>query len=254
MNRVVTAVLVDDEPMGREFLTHELARIGGVEVTGAAADGATAVDVIRRLRPDVVFLDIEMPELSGIGVIRALEDRPLVVFVTAHDRFAVEAYELDVLDYLTKPIRRGRLEETLRRIRKELRRRASDEISPAQETPDRRTDAIVDESGRITRFVSRSGARIRLVRADAVHWASAAGNYVELHTGDETHLVRMTLSELQEGLDSARFQRIHRSHLVNLDRIAEIRSDGHGAWDVELLGGRILRLTPTFRDRLLGGP
>lgn len=255
MTARIRALVVDDEPMGRELLRHDLAEVGGIDVVGEAADGGAAVEAVTRLRPDVVFLDIEMPGKTGLGVVRTLERPPLVVFVTAHEEFALEAFDLDVLDYLTKPVRRGRLAEAVERVRRELRHReaASEDRPPGEcELPQRWNDALLGPDGRISRFVARSGTRVRLVRAEAVHWARSAGNYVELHTVNGRHLVRMTLADLERGLDPHRFRRIHRSHLVNLDRIAEIRSDGHGSWDVELKGGQVLRMTPTYRDAVLG--
>lgn len=254
---LLRALVIDDEPMGRELLRGDLERLAGVEVVGGAADGPSGVEAIRRLRPDVVFLDIEMPEMSGLGVVRTLERPPLVVFVTAHQEFAVEAFELDVVDYLLKPVRDARLEEAVARVRRALRRRRSSRgTEPGSDAspPRRWNDALLGDDGLVRRFVARSGGRVRLVPVDAVRWATAAGNYVELHTAGGSHLVRMTMKDLEERLDPARFRRIHRSHLVNVDRIEEIRSDGHGSWDVELKGGTVLRMTPTYREEVLGDP
>ncbi|MGD2067392.1 MAG: LytTR family DNA-binding domain-containing protein [Gemmatimonadota bacterium] len=250
------ALVVDDESMGRELLRHDLEAMDDVEVVGEAADGFEALTLAERLRPDVMFLDIDMPELTGIEVVGAMEGAPLVVFVTAHTEFAVEAFDLDATDYLTKPVRSERLAEAVERVRRALSRPAAgsdgakggEEPAPAE----RLNDALVGPDGRITRFIARAGSRIRLVRADALHWARAAGNYVELHTNEGIHLVRMTFGDLEGGLDPTHFRRIHRSHLVNLDRVVEVRSDGHGSWDVELRGGQVLRMSPSFRDRLLG--
>lgn len=251
----IRAVLVDDEPLARELLREELADIADVRVVGEASDGELALTEIRRLRPDVVFLDIEMPELGGMAVLRTLERPPLVVFVTAHDEFAVEAFEVGALDYVTKPLRRERVAEAVARVRRELRRRAEPGEDPSAaggRTPRRWQDALLGADGRIRRFVARSAGRARLIPVNAVVWARSAGNYVEIHTDAGAHLVRMPLSDLEARLDPDRFRRIHRSHLVNLDRIVEIRSDGHGAWEVELAGGRVLRMTPTYRDRVFG--
>lgn len=250
------ALVVDDEPMGRELLRHDLQAMDDVEVVGEAAEGSEALTLAERLRPDVIFLDVDMPELTGIEVVGAMEEPPLIVFVTAHTEFAVAAFDLDATDYLTKPVRKERLAEAVERVRRALGRptTASGE-GVGGEQPVGATglnDALVGPDGRITRFIARTGSRIRLVRADALHWARAAGNYVELHTDEGIHLVRMTFGALEEGLDPTRFRRIHRSHLVNLDRVVEVRSDGHGSWDVELKGGPVLRMTPSFRDRLLG--
>lgn len=245
----VRALLVDDEPMARELLRRDLEGVGGVTVVGEAADGPEALLLVRRLRPDVIFLDIDMPEVSGLEVIRTLEEPPLVVFVTAHAEFAVEAFDLDATDYLTKPVRRKRLAEAIRRVRRAL---SSGSAEGTGDGAAQSGDVLVGPDGLITRFLGRSGGRIRLIRADALHWAQAAGNYVELHTEEGTHLVRMTFGDLEEGLDPVSFRRIHRSYLVNLDRVAEVRSDGHGSWDVKLRGGEVLRMTPSYRDRLLG--
>lgn len=251
----IRALLVDDEPMARDLIRADLGDIDGVTVVGEAADGQAAIDGIRALEPEVLFLDIEMPGVSGLDLVRELDRPPLVIFVTAHPQFAVDAFRLDVLDYLTKPVSIERLEEAVRRAERELSRRRAPEterLSGTAPPPQRIGDALLGPDDCIARFVVRALGRIHLVRAADVNWAAAAGNYVELHTDSGRYLVRMTLADLAEHMDPSRFRRIHRSYVVNLDQIAGIQSDGHGAWDVELFCGQTLRMSPTYKPDVLG--
>jgi two-component system LytT family response regulator len=238
------AVLVDDEPPARQKLERLLAPIDGVGVVAEAGDGLEAVRVIEDVRPDLVFLDVQMPGLDGFGVLEALDlpVLPRVIFVTAHDQHALRAFEVRALDYLLKPVDPERLSDTVERV-----------LRPTAPPPDPRS-ALGELPGarrRLDRFLVRLRGRMILVPVGDVAWIGAAGNYVELHVGDEVHLVRGSLQELERRLP-ARFVRIHRSTVVNLNRVGELHPWSHGDWLVRLDDGTELRLSRRYRDRLEG--
>lgn len=236
-------VIVDDEPKAREKLRRYLAEDSRVRVVGEAGDGVSAVRIIEEEHPDLVLLDIQMPEMDGFDVIAALdlERLPGVIFTTAHDQHAIRAFEVAALDYLLKPIDRVRLEEAVERATHRIRTRAGG--------TDRAVRAL-EETRPLTRFLVRSRGRMHLVPVDEVDWIGAAGNYVELHVGSETHLVRGTLQSLERRLPQTTFARIHRSTIVNLDRVRALHPWSHGDFQVELRDGTELRLSRRYRDRL----
>ncbi len=280
MTRVIRTVVVDDEPLAREGLRVRLAREEDVEIVGEADDGPSAVDAILALRPDLVFLDVQIPGFDGFDVVAktASTHLPTIVFVTAYDRYALKAFEVHALDYLLKPIAHRRFQEALRRARRELGRR--DREAPTDTGAEWDGDAAVlsavadrlrrlldereaaqplkevpaSEGPRfVSRFTVRDGERFVLVRVTDVDWAEASANYVRLHVGPRTYQVRMTMADLERQLDPAQFTRIHRSAIVNLDRVREIRPEWHGEYEVALVTGATLRLSRGYRDRLLGG-
>jgi two-component system LytT family response regulator len=240
----LSAVLVDDEPPAREKLARMLAAHEGIRVVGEAGDGPAAVALIEDLRPDLVFLDIQMPGLNGFDVIEALDlpALPRVIFVTAHDEHALRAFEVRALDYLLKPVDAERLGEAVARV-----------LEPDRLAPDARSvlDALPGARRPLERFLVRLRGRMILVPARDVDWIGAAGNYVELHVAGDVHLVRGTLQELEQRLPES-FVRIHRSSIVNLDRVRELHPWSHGDRLVVLDDGTELRLSRRYRDRLEG--
>jgi two-component system, LytTR family, response regulator len=282
VTRVIRTVVVDDEPLARDGLRVRLGREDDVEIVGEAADGPSAVDAILSLRPDLVFLDVQIPGFDGFDVVAktAAKHLPTVVFVTAYDRYALRAFEVHALDYLLKPIAHRRLQESLRRARHELARRdrEGDPLGREAAPPDGERDqssraidglrSLLDERESATtaapaatggptpryalRFTVRDGERYVLLRVADVDWAEASANYVRLHVGPRTYQMRTTMSELERQLDPGQFTRIHRSTIVNLDRVREIRPEWHGEYDVALVTGATLRLSRGYRDRLLG--
>ena len=284
MTRVIRTVVVDDEPLAREGLRVRLGREEDVEIVGEAADGPSAVDAILTLRPDLVFLDVQIPGFDGFDVVArtAASYLPTIVFVTAYDRYALRAFEVHALDYLLKPIAHRRFQEALRRARHELgRREREDGASAGSEESSGEAESLTAVADRLRRllderengsdglvgrpapladapryalrFTVRDGERYVLVRVSDVDWAEASANYVRLHVGAKTFQMRTTMSELERQLDPAQFTRIHRSAIVNLDRIREIRPEWHGEYEVALTTGATLRLSRGYRDRLLGG-
>lgn len=270
--------IVDDEPLARDGLRLWLATEPDVEIVGEACDGHEAVRTISETRPDLVFLDVQMPGLGGFQVLDAVasEHLPLVVFVTAYDAHALRAFEVHALDYLLKPIAETRFREALRRARAALvgadeadaRDRlagALDALAPARtDGPARSAPAthaapptpatlpIADPAAApIRRLAVRDGDRYVILRAEEVDWIGSAANYAELHARGATFLLRISLASLEARLDPNAFARIHRSTIVNVDRIKEIVPEWHGDFDVVLRDGTRLRLSRTFRDRLL---
>lgn len=245
MTDPVRVLLVDDEPIAREGLREFVDAEDGFVVCGEAGDGRQALEAIRSERPDVVLLDIQMPELDGFGVLSELpeDDRPVVVFVTAYEQYAVAAFEASATDYLLKPFDSDRLRQALQR--------ASERLREKDESRDGIQDLLqqLERRGRkhLERFVVKRQGRIVLVPVGEVSWIEAAGNYVYIHTADSQHLLRDTLNHLEQELDSASFVRIHRSAMVRLGAIAELERLGSGDYLVRLAGGKELTLSRSFR-------
>jgi two-component system, LytTR family, response regulator len=228
----LSAVVADDEPLGRRGIVARLERTETVRVIAECADGRSAVDAVARLSPDILFLDVRMPDLDGFGVLEALPQRrrPHVIFVTAHDRHAVEAFRVRALDYLVKPIDDERFAEALRRA------------IEASEPSVRRSAATPPEAV----FPIRSPGRVTRLRHSEVDWIEAQGDYACLHAKRGEFLVRETMASLERRL-AGRFVRIHRSALVNVERVREVRSRRNGDSRVLLEGGAELRLSRTHR-------
>jgi two-component system LytT family response regulator len=240
-------LIVDDEPLARERLGMLLAKEPGVAITGEASDGPSAVAAIREQRPDVVLLDIQMPGLDGFGVLRELDpaELPCVIFVTAFDRHAVQAFEAHALDYLLKPCKPARLHEALERARSQKTAREGGAL------PQRLIDLLesrVPSTPHLARIPVRNGERVSFVRTPAIDWIEASGNYVVLHCGKDSHIVRETLGTLEEQLPPAAFLRISRSVIVQLDRIRELQSVSPGEHVVLLQDGRKLSMTRGLRE------
>jgi len=218
---VLRAVVVEDEPLARAYLRELLAEDERLELVGEAADGRSAVEAIDRLAPDLVFLDVQMPELSGLEVLERARHRPRVVFTTAHDRYAVTAFELEALDYLVKPFGRERFRATLDRICRQLDPSAAAPGSGLGSTEPERVAQALGE-GPLVRFFARVGSRIEPVPIRDVVRFEAEGDYVRAHLDSASHLLHVGLGELARRLDPATFLRVHRSHVVNLDRVARM--------------------------------
>jgi two-component system LytT family response regulator len=243
---VIRTLIVDDEPLARRGIRLRLQDEADLEVIGEAADGPEAVRMIAALQPDLVFLDVQMPGLNGFEVLARVADvhLPAVIFVTAYDEYAIRAFDVRAIDYLLKPYTKERFDEALRRARRELRE--GDEEAPS------RIASLFDDGNRLTRITVRHRDRFLIVKTADVDWLAAAGNYVEVHAGEKAYLVRSTIANLDARLDPRTFVRIHRSTIVNVERIAEIRSDAHGDYDVTLHGGKVLRMTRNYSERVLG--
>jgi two-component system LytT family response regulator len=242
-------LLVDDEPLVRRGIRDFLEAEPDVVIVGECGNGVEALEAIAREQVDLVFLDVQMPELDGLGVAAALADQdgPAIVFVTAYSEHAVRAFEVNAVDYVLKPFDRERFAAALSRARA---RRAGGEW----EQLSKRMGAVLAElqqaQGHPQRLLVRSDGRIRLVPVDEIDWIEAADNYARLHVGAERHLIRETMGSLEARLDPAQFARIHRSAIVNLERIRELQPTFNGEYAVLLRSGAKLTLSRGYRDRL----
>jgi two-component system LytT family response regulator len=229
----IRAIVVDDEPLARERLRHWLSREPHIVLVAECSQGNEAVEVLRRERPDLVFLDVQMPGLSGVQVLEALGDSapPAVVFVTAHEQFAVEAFEVQAVDYLLKPVSRA-----LDRVSKRLALSRLETSPPEVKLPDR---LPVKHNGRIV-FVPLAD----------IDWIGSADNYVELHVGSQTFLMRETMNAISQRLPSERFVRVSRTAIVQVARVRQLEPLFHGEYCIELQSGAKVTLSRSHRDQL----
>jgi len=236
------AVVVDDEAMSRARLRRLLDQAGAVEVVAECADGDSAIAALRRLQPDVVFLDIRLPELSGFGVLEALppQQRPQVVFVTAYADHALRAFDADAVDYLLKPYSAERLAAALARVRR-------------QREPAWREAEAADAQAYPQRLAVPVGARLRLIAVDEIDCVLAQSNYVELRCGAQSYLLRETMSGIESRLDPRRFLRIHRSRMVRVDAIGDIELLDGGRYLLRMSNGLRLSSGASYRDKVRAG-
>jgi two-component system LytT family response regulator len=240
----------DDEPLARERLRSLLTRHRDVEIISECSNGADAIQAITDLRPDLVLLDVEMPRADGFAVLEALDpdSLPAVVFVSAHDQYAVRAFESHALDYILKPFDEARVDRALHRVRGQLAR-----ASGATRHIDPRLLSLLEElrdRRRSDRLVVKTGGRVVFLRTEDIDWVEASGNYVRLHVGGEAHLLRESMKNMERRLDPSTFVRIHRSAIVNVDRIRELEPWFHGEYIVILRDGTRLTSSRVFSDRL----
>jgi len=247
-------LIVDDEPVARRRIRRLLRLHADVQVAGECGDGAAAVDAIRTLNPDLVLLDVQMPELDGFAALQALapHEIPVVIFVTAFDRYALRAFDVHALDYVLKPVDGERLARSLDRARTRIAERRRSATAPL----DQRIAALLQELSVERRYLSRlpvrSGGRLLVVDLADVDWIAAADNYVTLHAGGQQHLLRDTMGRLEREPDPACFVRIHRSSIVRIDRIKELLPDFHGDYTLVLKNGTRLTLSRTYRAKVEG--
>jgi two-component system LytT family response regulator len=254
-------LIVDDEFHGRDVVRHMLKSHPDVTIVGEAANGTRALEEIRTQHPDVVFLDIRMPKLGGMELVDALETDvpPVIVFVTAHDSYAVQAFERCAFDYLLKPFDQERFDRTMVRVRERFRvrqdadmgRRLREVFDPKTlvEAPVPTVTAARPKVTPLTRFVVKESGRVFFVPVANADWLEASGNYVGLRVGGKTHLIHETLASVEQMLDPQKFLRIHRSTIVNVDRIKELQPFANGEFVVILHDGTRLKLSRSFRDR-----
>jgi two-component system LytT family response regulator len=245
----IRTLIVDDEPLARERLATLLSAEQDIEVIGQCRDGEEAITAIQDHTPDLVVLDVQMPQMNGFDVIEAVgSDRmPLVIFVTAYDQHALRAFQVRALDYILKPFDRERFSEALQRARKQVEREESGDLG-------RRLLALVKDlrkdQPKTDRLVVKSGGRLFFLRMDEIDWIEAAGNYVRLHVGNTSHLLRETMNAIEGRLDPEKFFRIHRSRIVNMERIQEMQPWLNGEYAVLLRTGTRLTLSRGYREKL----
>lgn len=237
--RRIRAIVADDETFSREYLRRLLAACADVEVVAVCSDGRGVADAIRELRPDVAFLDIRMPLLSGTEVLDGIDGalRPLVVFCTAHDQYALHAFDYAAADYLLKPFDAARLQRALGRVRARLTPATATEAAPAQATP-----------VFLRRIVVRHDECLRIVPIEDLHWVEADGKLLILHTCTGPYRLRKPMRELEAELDPAQFARIHRATIIAMQRIRELHPLPDGDYGVVMEDGRALTLSRTYRD------
>jgi two-component system LytT family response regulator len=243
----VRVLIVDDEPPARKRLRALLGNEPDVEIVGEAGSGTEAVKMIRAERPDLVFLDIQMPGTDGFGVIREIadDDPPLIVFVTAHDEHAIKAFEVQAVDYVLKPVIEARLKEAVRRAVERIRGGSvNDMTGDLARLLDRLSQSAAPQSGRLS--IKREGS-VTFLRVDEVDWIEADGDYVRIHVGKATHIIRETITEVLAKLPQARFVRVHRSIVVNTERIREVQPWFKGDYVLILNDGTKLRSGRTYR-------
>jgi two-component system LytT family response regulator len=247
-------LIVDDEPLARRRVRRLLAECDEVEVVGEVGDGRAAVTAIDELRPDLVFLDVQMPDLDGFGVLAevAAAAMPVVVFVTAYNEHALAAFEVSALDYVLKPFEKKRFEKALERALERLREKRSGLLQEqlAGLLKATQVEPAAAPAKTLKRLAVRRGERVSFVTLTEVDWLEADGPYVRLHVGKSSHLVRDSLKRLEKALDPAEFARVHRSAMVRIDRVEELRSLDHGEYEIALRGGARLKLSRSYRDVL----
>jgi two-component system, LytTR family, response regulator len=243
----VRALIVDDEPLARRGVAFRLRKHADVEIVGECGDGSTAVRRILELSPDVVFLDVQMPDMDGFEVLQTLPRNrlPAVIFLTAHEQHALRAFEVHALDYLLKPVEEERFAAAVAQARRLLEPRIRAEmqaklLSLLQQEPRRF----------VSRFTVRVGTRIDIVPVESVHWIGTAGDYTELHTDSQAYLLSESMSGLAGKLDPNRFLRIHRSRIVRLDSIRGLRTIGNREYVATLADGSEHRSSRTYADDL----
>jgi two-component system LytT family response regulator len=253
-------LVVDDEPLAREKIREMVRRDPEVEIVGECASGAEALDAVREKSPDLLLLDVQMPELGGFEVLEALKEEehaPAVIFVTAYDQYAVRAFEVHALDYLLKPFDRERFETALGRAKAHLRgdgRTGGGPTAAGMAGLDQRIIDLLEqlraEKRYAERVVVREAGRVFFLETDEIDWVEAEGNYINIHTAKKSHLLRETISGLEAQLDPRKFVRIHRSAIVNIGRIKELQPWTHGEYHVILRDGTRLTLSRNYRDNL----
>ncbi len=246
---LIRTLIVDDEPLARERVRRFLRDEPDIEVIGECGNGSDTVKTILSKKPDLVFLDIQMPGKTGFEVIEALGEAvaPTIVFVTAYDQYALQAFDVHALDYLLKPFNRERFLRALNRARSDIENRAGH--------IDKRLKSLIAdlkaEKKYLERLIIKSTGRVFFIKTDEIDWIEAAGNYLKLHLGREGHLIRETMNSIEANLDPDKFLRIHRSTIVRIDSIKELQPMFSGDYAVVLRSGKELTLSRNYRERFL---
>ena len=260
----IRVILVDDEPLALRGLKLRLQAFPEIEIVSECANGREAVKDIKAHEPDVVFLDIQMPGLDGFGVVRAMlgGPAPLFVFVTAYDKYAIDAFEANALDYIVKPVEEERLKDAVHRAREALKSKAAASreskliemlASLSDDERDRIKELINDpdwaEKERYAERLSfKDGSKVVVLGANEIEWIDAAGDYMCIHAGGKTHIIRETMKALQQRLDPSRFQRIHRSAIVNVHKVKELHPHSNGEYFIILENGAELKLSRSYKE------
>jgi len=244
----IKTIVVDDEPLARKRLQNLLKEDDEIELLKLCRNGKEAIETILKYSPDLVFLDIQMPEIDGFEVIRRLNMQriPIIIFVTAYDEYALDAFEVHALDYLLKPFDKKRFYKALNR--------AKDYLKNSTNKFDSKLESLVQElnptPSYLNRLMVKTSGRVFFVGADEIEWIEASGNYVQLHTGDKSYLIRETMSNMGKKLNPDKFYRIHRSTIVNIECVKELQSWFHGDYMVIMKNGEKLTMSRNYKDLL----
>ena len=236
----IRTLIIDDEPLARQRIRSLLTNENDVEIVGESAGDNATLDIIRQLVPDLVFLDVQMPENDGFAILKSMpaENRPLVIFVTAFEGHAVAAFEACALDYLLKPFKPARFRQALAKVRERLK------------TSETKTAGTRPPSGHLQRIIIRHAERMLIVKTEEIDWIESASNYVVLHCGTNTHIARETLNSLEENLSPEQFLRISRFSIVNINRLRELKQSPDGDYTVSIGNGLDLPITRGIREVL----
>ncbi|MGB9178571.1 MAG: LytTR family DNA-binding domain-containing protein [Pyrinomonadaceae bacterium] len=245
----IRALIVDDEPLARERIRALLADENGVEIIGECADGRSAVSLIKTESPDLLFLDVQMPEMSGFEVLEKIgaQHVPSIIFVTAYDQYALRAFDVHALDYLLKPFDRERFQTALERARTEIERARGGHLQ------ERLLSLLADlkvEQKYLERLVIKDAGRVFFLRTEEIDWIESAGNYARLHVGSASHLLRETMNTLESRLSPTKFLRIHRTTIINVERIKEMHPMFRGEYVLVLSDGTRLTSGRAYKDKL----
>jgi len=240
-------IIVDDEELARQMLKEYLLHYPAVELVAECSNGKDAVKTINTLHPDLLFLDIQMPEMNGFEVLHRIEKIPFVIFSTAFDKYALQAFEVNAVDYLLKPYDRERFDQSLQRAFERMQNKDT-----SFEQLQSLLNSLQTNQAEPQRFWIKESGSLKPVKHEEINWIEAMDDYVGLHVGKTTHLVNQTMRELESKLDSNKFMRIHRSSIVNLDRIKEVRPFGDGSYQVILKDGTKLSLSRSQAKKLKG--
>ncbi|HLO00707.1 MAG TPA: LytTR family DNA-binding domain-containing protein [Pyrinomonadaceae bacterium] len=250
----ITTLIVDDEPLARRNIRLLLIHDCEIEIVGEAASGREALQLIRKYSPDLIFLDIQMPELDGFGVLENLEagQLPAIVFVTAFDQYALKAFEFHALDYLLKPFDDARFDKALRQAKLQVGQRELNDLSQRLVAllAGREANEPTRRPQYLSRLLIKSSGRVFFLKTDDIDYVRAEDYYVKLHVGRKGHLLRETMNELESKLDPAKFLRIHRSTIVNIERIRELQQHFNGEYIVVLHDGTEHKLSRSRREQL----
>ncbi|HUI63945.1 MAG TPA: LytTR family DNA-binding domain-containing protein [Bacteroidota bacterium] len=251
--RKIRALIVDDEPLARDKLRMLLERDKDVEIMGECIDGVSAISAIQKDRPDLLFLDVQMPGADGFEVLErvGVDQVGALIFVTAYDQHALRAFEFHALDYLLKPFGASRFQDAMARAKSQIYNQGSEVVRQQLISL---LGHISSEPKLLKRLVVKTGGRVVFLRVEEIDWIEAAGNYVTLHVGSASHLIRQTMNALEANLNAQQFIRIHRSTIVNIERVKEMQPLFHGDFALILHSGTRLTLSRSYRDRIPDDP
>jgi len=254
---MIRAIIIDDEPLAREKVNLFAAGEPDIEIVASCSNGHEAIASYNRFKPDLLFLDIQMPEIDGFEVLQRLSSNglPGIIFITAYDEFALRAFEFHALDYLLKPYNRERFQKSVAHARTILQ--STIEAETTSEQIKALLNSIQQRSNKLERLIVKTNGRTIFLRIDEIDWVEAAGNYVKLHVGNESHLIRETMNGLEQQLNPQQFIRIHRSTIINIEKIKELEPYFNGEYKVILNNSTQLILSRNYRENftnVLGKP